>query len=243
MAPRRVRIHVTAFGAFPGCADNPTAQVAARLEAQGGLASVEVLEVDARACQRRVEEAVRAAVCSEPDAAHLWVHLGVATEMRDKAIVLETTAANEATFRRPDISGWQPTDARVDAAFGGHHALRTALELERVARAMCAAGLPAVTGADAGRYVCNFTYYASLMACRRCVDNESYALFIHIPPEDVLSVDESAARVRAALALCAAEVEGLVSACGRFAPLRGPGSPSALVVNVARSPHGLHSAP
>ena len=51
---------------------------------------------------------------------------------------------------------FQPRSEPVSASFGKHHALRTPLELARVARALRAAGIRAEVSEDAGRYVCKY---------------------------------------------------------------------------------------
>ena len=66
-------------------------------------------------------------------------------------------------------------------------------------------------------------------------------VFIHVPPADVQPLEETLAAVRAAIAVVCAEVEGLVSACGRYSPLHGPGSPSALVTNLVHRERALRA--
>ena len=51
---------------------------------------------------------------------------------------------------------FQPRSEPISASFGKHHALRTPLELARVARALRAAGIRAEVSEDAGRYVCKY---------------------------------------------------------------------------------------
>ena len=85
-------------------------------------------------------------------------------------------------------------------------------------------------------------YYSSLLACRVQADRgHSTALFVHVPPADVQPLEETLAAVRAAIAVVCAEVEGLVSACGRYSPLHGPGSPSALVTNLVHRERALRA--
>jgi pyrrolidone-carboxylate peptidase len=46
---------------------------------------------------------------------------------------------------------------------------------------------------DAGRYVCNFTYFVSLMECARLREGagrEVHALFVHVPPFDEMAESE-----------------------------------------------------
>lgn len=76
---------------------------------------------------------------------------------------------------------------------------------------------------------------------RRELTRARAQVFIHVPPADVQPLEETLAAVRAAIAVVCAEVEGLVSACGRYSPLHGPGSPSALVTNLVHRERALRA--
>jgi pyrrolidone-carboxylate peptidase len=75
--------------------------------------------------------------------------------------------------------------------------LATDLPLAELQQRLREAGFNVAVSTDAGRYVCNWTYYRSLQASRE-VEREvgvkgavrCYSLFVHVPSEDVLGIEE-----------------------------------------------------
>lgn len=50
---------------------------------------------------------------------------------------------------------------------------------------------------DAGRYVCNFTYYISLGQCSQ--NQQLYTLFVHVPPFECIAQDAQLEVIQALL--------------------------------------------
>ena len=149
--------------------------------------------------------AVTSSACLPPSVttahSHLWIHLGV--HPRSPCVCLEHRGVNEADFRIPDQQGWQPhggailadqplfRETRVDLA-------RVKARLDDEAeRRDC--GWTVVESWDAGRYICNLAYFASL--CRSHQRTEAAAtavaaaaasgvrhdsLFVHCPPFEAI---------------------------------------------------------
>ncbi len=161
---------LTGFGAFPGVDDNPSARVALDLHdsvGDGWRVHAAVLPV---AWKRAHDEVADLVARLKPN---LLVHLGVAT---DSAVVrLETRAVNVLHFRVADVDGAQPTAGEVIPL--APLLLESTVDLSRLAAHARLSGLEVALSDDAGRYVCNATYFASLHAFP-----DIPVLFIHIPP-------------------------------------------------------------
>jgi pyroglutamyl-peptidase len=166
------RLLVSGFEAFGNAARNPTADAVRALSADPELmaiASFVVLPVtwDGAAAvlrARRVREGARA-----------WLGFGVAGP--EHRVRVERFAYNEARSSMRDNAGvlrcGEPLrvggEARFEAQADLADGLRAALEKR---------GVPVVDSRDAGRYVCNATYYAMASAAR----SEGFeALFVHVP--------------------------------------------------------------
>ena len=166
---------VTGFGPFPGVAVNPTQALALALDGRsvnGAAVCARVLDVSfARAAQQLAQ----AVLATQPVA---LLHLGVAagsTEIR-----LEGHAVNRIAADRPDIDGASPSDPRIDPHQPLDAALAPWLDLPSLADRLNRRGLPAQISDDAGRYVCNALYFASLAAQSQAVVPRP-CLFVHVP--------------------------------------------------------------
>ena len=167
---------LTGFGPFPGVDDNPTAEVARRLHGQrvaGFEVLGEVLQTSFEASGARVKEALPKL---RPAAA---LHLGVAKN--EKELRVEAVAANEQTASIPDEDGVLALGQRCSLHFPVAQRLLSAVHVDELTHRLRRHGLPARRSEDAGRYVCNSTYFLSLEAAKR-LDPAPLVLFLHVPP-------------------------------------------------------------
>ncbi|KAI8466138.1 MAG: hypothetical protein J3K34DRAFT_69742 [Monoraphidium minutum] len=152
----------------------------------GRIHSCTVLKVSARAVNayltRQLEELKRrsadacadacgacaAGACCGPPVV-LLLHFGV--DVHRPWFNLETRAINNATFRSPDEDGWHPNACPITTVPGMplDCALSTDLDLSRLHRHLRGRGHDVQLSADAGRFVCNWTYYNSLALCREAM--------------------------------------------------------------------------
>lgn len=115
------------------------------------------------------------------------------------AITPEAVAKNVMNAVIPDAVGFKPEGAAVED--GGADILHSTLPVERMVRAIKAAGVPAYVSYDAGGYVCNCVFYS--MMCR--VGSGVPTGFIHVPFVDsqdktpCLSLEDALKGVLAAL--------------------------------------------
>lgn len=164
------RILVTAFGPFPGVPVNPSARLAralarTRRPALAGIdLAVEILPTrwDALPLLARALDHHR------PDGVLL---LGVAP--RRRALCVETRAVNMAEDR-PDAARRHPPARRIDPA--APPVLRATAHVPPLLAAAGAAFAPVRPSWDAGRYLCNASYFAALAHTKGIP-----VVFVHIP--------------------------------------------------------------
>ncbi|KAL6767964.1 hypothetical protein ACKKBF_B37270 [Auxenochlorella protothecoides x Auxenochlorella symbiontica] len=189
-------LFITAFGGFQGVSRNPTEDL---LEDVVGrckdsktndlwkLVGHTVLPVAAKEVETWLKDTLYGKILSNNYSHPVVVHLGVdkeATEYR-----LETYAANEASFRCPDQAGWQPSQESIDNSHPFASKLLTDLPVSVIAGLLKAQGLPVEQSFDAGRFVCNWTYYHSL---RLALETRPrvHVVFVHVPPLAVMPLEE-----------------------------------------------------
>ncbi len=163
---------VTAFGAFPGAPQNPSAEIVAELERhwRGRFARLGVKLVTAvLPVVHAVGPLIDALVARDkPDAI---VHLGLAARRRN--ITVETRARNSVTTLKADARGaFAPTRMHGRAAAS---ALPCGWNGVLLAAGLRGAGVDAALSNDAGDYVCNAALWRSLEA------GAAPAVFIHVP--------------------------------------------------------------
>lgn len=161
---------VTGFGPFPRVPVNPSEIVARRLAAHprlrrllGGPPRLLVL----RTAYDALEESLVPALAEGPAAILMF---GVAT--RAKRVRVEMQAINRASRLFPDVSGQTPTRLSLDADGPGQR--RSPVAIKALTRLRVRDG-SCTLSRDAGRYLCNASYY-------RALQQDCPVLFLHIPP-------------------------------------------------------------
>ncbi|XP_007533272.1 pyroglutamyl-peptidase 1 isoform X3 [Erinaceus europaeus] len=162
---------VTGFGPFGEHAVNASWTAVQELQ-QLGLGDgvrlhVYEIPVDYRAAQRLVPE------LWERHSPQLVVHVGVSGLA--SSVTLESCGHNSG-YCRPDNRDFSPcSGCCVD---GGPDCLSSVIDMDAVCCRLAARGLDVAlsTSQDAGRFLCDFTYFLSLLqGCGR-------AAFVHVPP-------------------------------------------------------------
>lgn len=115
----------------------------------------------------------------------VFIHLGV--NMRCTRFNLEWKARNEATFSCPDESGWVPLRHAIDPDNGDITCSRhTSIPLVPLVDKLSAQGHSVSISSDAGRFVCNWTYFNSLKLAHV---HDAHALFVHVPPASLVPIE------------------------------------------------------
>lgn len=163
------RLLVTSFGPFPGVPRNPSEELARRIVGNPRLRRVlgappQLLVM--RTSYAAIASQLEPALAEKPDAVLM---IGVARQAR--RLRVELRARNRASSLYPDVSGrthqltldpLAPPERRSSAA-------------ERVLVALRSRGTEVRASRDAGRYLCNASYFRVLAEGGR-------AMFLHIPP-------------------------------------------------------------
>lgn len=180
-----VRFVLTGFGPFGDVQRNPSQELVARLsespQLRGKLLEARVLEVSVAGVTEALAELGARAERALGDASApvvAFLHLGV---QRSPFFCVESVAVNAMAYALPDARGLQPRGepvaagapavltspaaARLAAALGATDMQRTPSAAAEAAEATTFAPEPGVrvfSSTDAGRYVCNTTYFLSL---------------------------------------------------------------------------------
>ncbi|KAI3452714.1 hypothetical protein Pfo_009378 [Paulownia fortunei] len=187
---KSVRINVTGFKKFLGVDENPTETIVNSLreyvESRGLPAGVNlgictVLETAGDGAISELYKVLESGISTRIHSNNekvVWLHLGVNSGALKFAI--ERQAVNEATFCCPDELGWQPQQLPIILGDGGiSRARKTSCSVEAILELLKTKGYDVTISNDAGRFVCNFVYYHSLLFAEQ-KGHES--LFVHLPP-------------------------------------------------------------
>ena len=174
-------ILITGFEPFDGATRNPSWEAAALVPEE--VAGQAVHKVQLPTVFGLAAEQLRSAIARiRPE---IVICCGVAGGRR--AVTPELVAINYRHARIPDNAGQmfraQPIMADGPAAY------MTRLPIHRMIEALSAAGIPAQLSLSAGAYVCNDVYYALLESE---AEFGHRGLFVHVPGEDVVSVQDAA---------------------------------------------------
>mmetsp|Transcript_42215 Transcript_42215/g.68478 ORF Transcript_42215/g.68478 Transcript_42215/m.68478 type:complete len:245 (+) Transcript_42215:56-790(+) len=206
--PPKTIFHVTGFGKFQTCTSNPTQTiieglrtrlVAKPLPPGCIVASLNVLETSGESALSTLREIFQ--LKSETDTEPLpqtqtlsseqegetvvLVHLGV--DSSSSRFSLELQGKNEANFRCADEQGWQPIQQLIVPSHKSlEHCLRTSIPVYKLRDRLKAQGFNVEVSDDAGKFVCNFTYYHSLCMSQQ---TRGHSLFVHVPLFTTIEAD------------------------------------------------------
>lgn len=163
------RLLITGFGPFPTVPDNPSGRLARRLAASPHLRRIlgrmpDCLVLDTR--YGALDTQLAPALAERPETVLM---IGVAA--RRRRVCVETRAVNRVSRLFPDADGCVSRRLAFDP---GGPAQRLSPAASQVRMALRRAGLDAAASRDAGRYLCNASYY-------RVLEQGCPAVFLHIP--------------------------------------------------------------
>jgi pyroglutamyl-peptidase len=165
---------ITGFGRFPGAPFNPSGPLARavakrRRPAFDGIRrALHIFETSYAAVDRDLPKLLAQ---HKPD---IVLMFGLAA--RTPFVRIETRARNAMSILFPDVRGFRPDEAAIAR---GKPALAGLAPFRHLLGATRAARVPARMSRDAGRYLCNYSYWRALEASR---SGTPLAQFIHIPP-------------------------------------------------------------
>ncbi|XP_032955879.1 pyroglutamyl-peptidase 1-like protein isoform X2 [Rhinolophus ferrumequinum] len=169
--PEQTRISVSGFGPFRQHLVNSSWEAVKELSKLGLGSDV---EVDLRTLQLPVDyREVKQAVIRiwEDLQPQLTVHVGL--DAAAKTIVLEQCGKKRG-YRDADIRGFRPEHGACLP--DGPEVIASCVNMAAVSRRVAVEGVAVAFSRDAGRYVCDYTYYLSLHHGNGC------AALIHVPP-------------------------------------------------------------
>ena len=175
-----MKILVTGFDPFGSDKINPAIEAVKRLP--DTIKGAKIIKLEIPTVFNKSAQVVHQAIVKEqPD----YV-LNVGQAGGRSALTPERVAININDGRIPDNDGYQPLDEPIQ--LDGDTAYFTQLPIKAMAKAIRAAGLPAIVSNTAGTYVCNHIFY-QVQYMRVKEFPKLKAGFIHIPflPEQVIT--------------------------------------------------------
>jgi len=169
-----VRVLILGFGPFPGAPRNPSAILAERLARRRRPALAAIIRTTHvfATAYAAVDSELPKLLATKPD---IVLMFGLAARRRQ--LCIETQARNARSILFPDVRGYRP--ARGVIALGEEAARRGNAPFTRLLAAARASRMPARLSRDAGRYVCNYSYWRALALAGR--GSSPLVQFIHIP--------------------------------------------------------------
>ena len=175
-----MKILVTGFDPFGSDKINPAIEAVKKLP--DTIKGAKIIKLEIPTVFNKSAQVVHQAIVKEqPD----YV-LNVGQAGGRSALTPERVAININDGRIPDNDGYQPLDEPIQP--DGDTAYFTQLPTKAMAKAIRAAGLPAIVSNTAGTYVCNHIFY-QVQYMRTKEFPKLKAGFIHIPflPEQVIT--------------------------------------------------------
>ena len=175
-----MKILVTGFDPFGSDKINPAIEAVKKLP--DTIKGAKIIKLEIPTVFNKSAQVVHQAIVKEqPD----YV-LNVGQAGGRSALTPERVAININDGRIPDNDGYQPLGEPIQA--DGDTAYFTQLPIKAIAKAIRAAGLPAIVSNTAGTYVCNHIFY-QVQYMRTKEFPKLKAGFIHIPflPEQVIT--------------------------------------------------------
>jgi pyroglutamyl-peptidase len=173
MRKNNIRVLIAGFGPFPGAPSNPSGRLAVALARQRrpALAGIEITTHVFATAYAAVDRDLRNLLKQKPDVVLIF---GLAGRRRD--ICIETRARNARSLVFPDVNGWRPARAVIEA--GPVRELKGNAPFSALLNALRRTALPARSSRDAGAYLCNYAYWRTLQHVR---DSRPLVQFVHIP--------------------------------------------------------------
>ncbi len=205
-----MKILVTGFDPFGSDKINPAIEAVKKLP--DTIKGAKIIKLEIPTVFNKSAQVVHQAIVKEqPD----YV-LNVGQAGGRSALTPERVAININDGRIPDNDGYQPLDEPIQP--DGDTAYFTQLPIKAMAKAIRAAGLPAIVSNTAGTYVCNHIFY-QVQYMRTKEFPKLKAGFIHIPflPEQVITRPNQPSMALADI------VKGLIAAIGAIVERDGQG--------------------
>lgn len=162
------RLLVTGFGPFPGMAENPSAAIARRVAASPRWRR---LGIAAEALVLPTAYAALDSVLAPALAAGFDAVLMIGVAGRARKVRVERRAANRASILLPDAGGRRRAALALVPGEGDR---RSTVAAGRVLHRLRRRAVACVASQDAGRYLCNASYFAALA-------EPVPVVFLHIP--------------------------------------------------------------
>ena len=186
---------MTGFGRFGTIINNPTTFLVQNLpkylknnlKINYKIIDARVIPVDIQNCDKALKE-INQIICSQKNNFKniLILHLGVYAGTVNFRI--ERQGCNNESFGIPDMAGNQPINQQIDKKYSLDSKIISCIDVDKLQKSLSQEGFPCVVSNDAGKFICNYTYYCSLDKVQQPNSNV-LSLFVHVPNFSEVSPD------------------------------------------------------
>ena len=154
--------------------------------------------------ERSVQKLTRH-IQSKPLSPLFLLHFGVS---RSPYLRIEKQAVNEKNASIPDIDGVHCDGVTIDSKYALTKSLSSSIQTDKLMQHLQKIGFPTKVSNDAGRYVCNSTYYHSLQWTQsQHASTTTSSIFIHVPPNSCIFFEDNRQFIWTSKVLCEAGKE------------------------------------
>ena len=180
---------VTGFGSFPGVEKNPTEDLIHYLSKHFSCQHVDIHAIILDVSFEHSAKKLMHHLQSNSVAPLFLLHFGVS---RSPYLRIEKQAVNEKHASIPDIDGVHCDGVAIDSKYTLNQSLCSSLQTEKLMQHLQKIGYPTKVSYDAGRYVCNSTYYHSLQWTQSQQGSHAISsIFVHIPPNNSAFLEDN----------------------------------------------------
>ena len=180
---------ITGFGSFPGVEKNPTEELIHDLSKHSSSQPVDIHAIVLDVSFERSAKKLMHHLQSNSVSPMFLLHFGVS---RSPYLRIERQAVNEKHASIPDIDGMHCDGVAIDPKYALTKSISSSLHTDKLIQHLRKIGYPAKISYDAGRYVCNSTYYQSLRWTQSQQDSQGISsIFVHVPPHNSVFFEDN----------------------------------------------------
>ena len=196
---------VTGFGSFIGVDYNPTEKLIHYLSKHFSSTYVDIDAIILDVSFERSVQKLARHLQSKPISPLFLLHFGVS---RSPYLRIEKQAVNEKNASIPDIDGVHCDGVTIDSKYALTKSLSSSIQTDKLMQHLQKIGFPTKVSNDAGRYVCNSTYYHSLQWTQsQHASTTTSSIFIHVPPNSCIFFEDNRQFIWTSKVLCEAGKE------------------------------------
>ena len=180
---------ITGFGSFPNVDKNPTEELIHYLSKHSSSKPIDIHAIVLDVSFERSAKKLMNHLQSTSTPPLFLLHFGVS---RSPFLRIEKQAINEKHASIPDVDGVHCDGVAIDAKYASTKSISSSLHIDKLIQHLQKIGFPTKISLNAGRYVCNSTYYHSLKWTQSQRNSHAISsIFVHVPPHNSVFFEDN----------------------------------------------------